>query len=250
MSGDAVCGLNRAREDEKRRFLGWASKPRSTVWPQNHWNGFSQFGLKTGGDGFSLFDIKTGGDGFSRFGLKIGGDGFSRFGLKTGGYGFSRFGLKIGSYNFVIWALKSPRRFLGFSLKTKRAAVCRLHHKTDRRMKTAWGKCRDLAAWFLKTTGTICQWFGLKTSETISPGLASKSVVTVPLNLASNSVVTVCPGLSSKSVATVSPALTSKSVAQVWWFGHQNHRDGFLVWASKSSELWFVGCATKPTEWW
>jgi hypothetical protein len=26
----------------------------------------------------------------------------------------------------------------------------------------------------------------------------------------------------------------------------QNHRDGFLVWASKPSRLWFVGCATKP----
>jgi hypothetical protein len=22
------------------------------VWPQNHWDGFLQFGLKTGGDGF------------------------------------------------------------------------------------------------------------------------------------------------------------------------------------------------------
>jgi hypothetical protein len=30
-SGDAVCGLHRAREDEEREFLGLASKPRSTV---------------------------------------------------------------------------------------------------------------------------------------------------------------------------------------------------------------------------
>jgi hypothetical protein len=30
-SGGAVCGLHRAREDEKHTFLGWASKPRSTV---------------------------------------------------------------------------------------------------------------------------------------------------------------------------------------------------------------------------
>jgi hypothetical protein len=37
----------------------------SVVWPQNHW------------DGFLRFDLKTGGDGFLRFGLKIGGDGFS-----------------------------------------------------------------------------------------------------------------------------------------------------------------------------
>jgi hypothetical protein len=28
----------------------------------------------------------------------------------------------------------------------------------------------------------------------------------------------------------------------------QNHRDGFLVCASKSSKLQFIGCGTKPTE--
>jgi hypothetical protein len=26
----------------------------SVVWPQDHWDGFLRFGLKTGGDGFSL----------------------------------------------------------------------------------------------------------------------------------------------------------------------------------------------------
>jgi hypothetical protein len=29
------------------------------VWLQNHYNGFSWFGLKTGGYGFSRFGIKT-----------------------------------------------------------------------------------------------------------------------------------------------------------------------------------------------
>jgi hypothetical protein len=38
----------------------------------------------------------------------------------------------------------------------------------------------------------------------------------------------------------------SKPLDMVWWFGSQNHRDSFLVWVSKSSRLWFVGCATKP----
>jgi hypothetical protein len=33
----------------------------------------------------------------------------------------------------------------------------------------------------------------------------------------------------------------------VFWFGHQNHRDVFLVYASKLNDLWFVGCAIKPT---
>jgi hypothetical protein len=34
------------------------------VWPQNHWDGFLQFGLKTDDDGFLWFVLKTGDDGF------------------------------------------------------------------------------------------------------------------------------------------------------------------------------------------
>jgi hypothetical protein len=47
------------------------------------------------------------------------------------GVGFSGLGLKTGSSGLVIWASKSPRRFLGLGLKTKWASVCRLRHKTD-----------------------------------------------------------------------------------------------------------------------
>jgi hypothetical protein len=36
----------------------------SVVWPQNHWDGFLLFGLKTVGAGFSRFGLKTGGSGF------------------------------------------------------------------------------------------------------------------------------------------------------------------------------------------
>jgi hypothetical protein len=43
------------------------------VWPQNHWEGFLWFGLKTGGNGFLRFGLNTDGDGFSQFGLKTGG---------------------------------------------------------------------------------------------------------------------------------------------------------------------------------
>jgi hypothetical protein len=57
----------------------------SMVWPQNHWDSFLWFGLKTSVKGFLRFDLKTSGDGFLWFGVKIGGDGFSQFGLKTGG---------------------------------------------------------------------------------------------------------------------------------------------------------------------
>jgi hypothetical protein len=74
-SGDVVCGLQRAREDEEHEFLGLASKSRATdfpglaskpvatispilasklvatvfvIWPQNHSLGFPGLGLKTG----------------------------------------------------------------------------------------------------------------------------------------------------------------------------------------------------------
>jgi hypothetical protein len=59
-------------------------------------------------------------------------DGFSRFGLKTGGRGFSGLGLKTGIYDLVIWTSKSPRLFLGLNLKTKRGMACQLCHKTNR----------------------------------------------------------------------------------------------------------------------
>jgi hypothetical protein len=48
-----------------------------------------------------------------------------------GGEGFPGLGLKTDSFGLVIWALKSPRRFLGSGLKTKWASVCQLRHKTD-----------------------------------------------------------------------------------------------------------------------
>jgi hypothetical protein len=48
-----------------------------------------------------------------------------------GGGGFPGLGLKTGRSGLVICALKSPRRFLGLSLKTKQALVYRLRHKTD-----------------------------------------------------------------------------------------------------------------------
>jgi hypothetical protein len=40
------------------------------VYPQNQWDDFSRFGLKTGGDGFLWFGLKIGGDGFLQFCLK------------------------------------------------------------------------------------------------------------------------------------------------------------------------------------
>jgi hypothetical protein len=87
--------------------------------------------LKTKVDGLKVILPQNHRDGFSRFDLKIGGDSFFRFGLKTGDECFSGLGLKIDSYGLVIWVTKSPRRFLGLCLKTKRVTVCRLRYKTD-----------------------------------------------------------------------------------------------------------------------
>jgi hypothetical protein len=39
------------------------------VWPENHWDVFSHFDLKTGGDGLFWFDLKI--DGFGFFSLDI-----------------------------------------------------------------------------------------------------------------------------------------------------------------------------------
>jgi hypothetical protein len=62
-----------------------------------------------------------------------------------GGGGFPGLGLKIGSSDLVIWASKSPQRFLGLDLKTKWASVCRLRHKTNGG-RSARDTHRDLAA--------------------------------------------------------------------------------------------------------
>jgi hypothetical protein len=90
-SGDAMRSLHRAQGDKKCKFLGSASKPRSTVspdlapkpvatvlmvWLQNHLLGFPGLGLKT------------------------------------------------GSCGLVIWPIKSPQQFLSLGLKTKWEEVC------------------------------------------------------------------------------------------------------------------------------
>jgi hypothetical protein len=64
-----------------------------------------------------------------------------------GGGGFPGLGHKTGSSGLVIWASKSPRRFLGLGLKTKWTSVCQLRHKTDRG-RSARDMHRDLLACF------------------------------------------------------------------------------------------------------
>jgi hypothetical protein len=64
-----------------------------------------------------------------------------------GGGGFSGLGLKTGSSGLVIWASKSPRRFLGLGRKIKQVLVCRLRNKTDGG-RSARDTRRDLAVYF------------------------------------------------------------------------------------------------------
>jgi hypothetical protein len=62
-----------------------------------------------------------------------------------GGGGFLGLGLKTDSSGLMIWASKSPRRFIGLGLKTKWASVYRLRHKTDGG-RSARDTRQDLAA--------------------------------------------------------------------------------------------------------
>jgi hypothetical protein len=64
-----------------------------------------------------------------------------------GGGWFSGLGLKTGSSGLVVWASKSPRRFLGLDRKTKQALVYRLRNKIDGG-RSARDTHRDLAACF------------------------------------------------------------------------------------------------------
>jgi hypothetical protein len=122
-SGDAVCSLHRAREDEERGFLGSASKPRLMVC---QW-----FDLKTTGMVFTSLASKSVATVFSGLASKPVATIFSSLASKSvatifsglaskpvvgflveaqnqGGGGFPSLGLQTDSYSLVIWASKSP----------------------------------------------------------------------------------------------------------------------------------------------
>jgi hypothetical protein len=65
-----------------------------------------------------------------------------------GGGGFFGLCLKTGNFGLVIWASKSPRRFLDLCLKTKWTSVCRLRHKINEGMSVRDTR-RDLTACFV-----------------------------------------------------------------------------------------------------
>jgi hypothetical protein len=139
-------------QNQGRRFVsGLASKPLgwflavwhqnllrqfSLVWPQNQWQWFSPVWPQNWWRRFLPVLASEPAVGFLVEHQNQGGGGFSSLGLKTGMSGL------------VIWASKSPRRFLSLGLKTKWISVCRLCHKTDRG-RSAWDTRRDVAACFI-----------------------------------------------------------------------------------------------------
>jgi hypothetical protein len=90
----------------------------SMVWPQNHWDDFFQFGLKTGGDSFFSLASKlvvTVSPGLASkpvMGFLVEPQN------QGGGSGFPGWASKP-SYDLVILASKLPRQFFGLGLKTK-----------------------------------------------------------------------------------------------------------------------------------
>jgi hypothetical protein len=128
------------------------------VWPQNHWDVFSGLASKPVVTVFSSLTSKSAVKVFSDLASKP--VAMVSPGLASklvvcflvepqnqDGGGFSGLGIKTGGYGLVIWASKSPRRFLGLGLKTKQASICWLLHKTDGG-RSAWDTRRYLAACF------------------------------------------------------------------------------------------------------
>jgi hypothetical protein len=124
-----ACFLVKPQNQCDDLLIGWSENHWDSlwmVWPQNHWDGLSVVYPQNHWDDLSVIWHQNHWDSFSQFDLKT------------------------DSYGLVIWFSKSPRQFLGLCLKTKRAMVYRLCHKTDRRIKTVRGTHRDLAACFTR----------------------------------------------------------------------------------------------------
>jgi hypothetical protein len=148
-------------QNQGRRFVSvYASKPLgrfSLVWPQNRWRQFLTIWPQNLLRRFSLVSpqnqcVTV----FSSLASKLMTTvshglaskpvvGFLVEPQNQGGGGFPDLDFKIGSSGLMIWASKSPRRFLVLDLKTKQASVYRLRYKTDGE-RSAWDTRRDLAA--------------------------------------------------------------------------------------------------------
>jgi hypothetical protein len=93
---------------------------------------------------------------------------------------FSGLGLKTGSSGLVTWVSKSLRRFFGLDIKTKYATVCRLRHKTDRRMIWRGGyTSRSSGLFHLKGSRARVFQSDLKTDEDVMMGGTSGIIMEV-----------------------------------------------------------------------
>jgi hypothetical protein len=121
------------------------------------------------------------------------------------------------------------------------SAVCGLHLARGDEEREFLGSAS-------KPRSTICEWFGLKTTWTVSSGLALKPAATVLASLASKLVVTVSPGLTSKSAVGFLVEPQNQGGGGFSGLGLKTGSSGLMIWASKSSRLRFVDCATKLTK--
>jgi hypothetical protein len=83
---------------------------------------------------------------------------------------------------------------------------------------------------------------------TVSSGFASKPAAMVLSNLASKLVVTVSPGLASKLAVSFLVEPQNQGGGEFPGFGIKIGNSGLVIWASKPSDIRFVGCATKSTK--
>jgi hypothetical protein len=129
-----------------------------------------------------------------------------------------RFCLKTSSYGLIIWASKSPRRFLGLALKPVVMFFLGLA---------------------LKPVVAVSSGLASKPATKVSSSLASKPTTTVSDGLALKPAVTVSSGMASKPVVTVSGFLPQnqqlwfddldiKITATIFWVGSQNQVDDGL----------------------
>jgi hypothetical protein len=75
-------------------------------WPQNHWDGFLCFDLRTGGNGFLQFSLKISGDGFSGLASKLVATIFSGLALKPVATVSPGLVLKPVVEGFPVWTSK------------------------------------------------------------------------------------------------------------------------------------------------
>jgi hypothetical protein len=99
------------------------------------------------------------------------------------------------------------------------------------------------------TSRVLSGWTIERSGDTVSSlHLAQGDEEHMFLGLASKPRSTVSSSLDSKPVALGFLVWASKPAVTICCFEPQNHRNSFLVWASKQSGLRFIGYATKPTE--